>query len=68
MAIPEGAAPRLPDYREPGQRMQPLNLKVPPQHKRRLKELAEQMNTDPTTLARHLLIRSLEMETPRQAA
>jgi|694.fasta_scaffold30449_4 hypothetical protein len=40
--------------------MQPLNLKVPARYKQRLKELAQQMNTEPTTLGRHLLIRSLE--------
>lgn len=48
--------------------MQPLNLKMPPRHKRRLKELAQQMNTEPTVLARHLLICSLETEPPGQAA
>ena len=57
MAIPEEPASlSLPDYRQAGQKMQPLNLKLPAQYKRQLKELAQRMNTDPTTLGRHLLI------------
>lgn len=54
------AIPAIPDYSRPGERMQPLPLKIPPAAKNDLHAAARQIGCHPAALARYLLVSGLE--------
>jgi len=54
------ALPAIPDYSRPGERMQPLPLKIPSAVKADLQATARQIGCHPAALARYLLISGLQ--------